>query len=76
MLDSTMLDDVASTCWIRLAGPLKWPVKKVRFEAMRRCEKFVWKPSSVLACGRHSVVVEAIVSSHISVVLVDNLFKR
>ena len=22
MLDSTMLDDVASTCWIRLAGPL------------------------------------------------------
>jgi len=21
MLDSTMLDDVASTCWIRLAGP-------------------------------------------------------
>ena len=23
MLDSTMLDDVASTCWIRLAGPLQ-----------------------------------------------------
>ena len=22
MLDSTMLDGVASTCWIRLAGPL------------------------------------------------------
>ena len=21
MLDSTMLDDVATTCWIRLAGP-------------------------------------------------------
>ena len=24
MLDSTMLDDVASTCWIRLAGPLRY----------------------------------------------------
>ena len=23
MLDSTMLDDVASTCWICLAGPLR-----------------------------------------------------
>ena len=23
MLDSTMLNDVASTCWIRLAGPLE-----------------------------------------------------
>ena len=51
--------------------------KKLRFEALRRCEQFVWKPPSVLACGRHSaVVVEAIVSSHILVVSVDNIFKR
>ena len=55
----------------------KWPCeKKLRFEALLRCEQFVWKPSSVLACGRHPVVVEAIVSSHILVVSVDNIFKR
>ena len=56
---------------------LKWPCENnLGLKRWGVTFMFFWKPSSVLACGRHSVVVEAIVSSHISVVLVDNIFKR
>ena len=41
MLDSTMLDDVASTCWIRLAGPLQYN-EAAMVQSLDLCDPDIW----------------------------------
>ena len=55
---------------------LKWPCEKNL--GLKRCcvANSLSGNHRVLACGRHSVVVDATVSSNISVVSLDNIFKR